>query len=72
MIRNSAPLGPYSRTMPKAGPIVVLGGVAISYERGTPVSPRNGLKHSTLNPQAVAERVNVVPMEGPYTLIPKQ
>jgi hypothetical protein len=35
-IRNSAPLGPYSRTMPRAlwKP---QGGAGVSYERGTPV-----------------------------------
>ena len=33
-IRNTPLLGPYSRTTP--GPIVVLAGVAASYERGTP------------------------------------
>ena len=32
LIRNSAPLGPYSRNMPRA-----LGGGGGSYERGTPV-----------------------------------
>ena len=32
-MRNSAPLGPYSRNMPR----VLEGGVAVSYERGTPV-----------------------------------
>ena len=32
LIRNRLPLGPYSRTMPRA-----LGGGAVSYERGTPV-----------------------------------
>jgi hypothetical protein len=32
LIRNSLPLGPYSRTMHRA-----LGGGAVSYERGSPV-----------------------------------
>ena len=32
LIRNRAPLGPYSRTMPR-----VLGGSAVSDGRGTPV-----------------------------------
>ena len=33
---RTAPLGPYSRTMPRA-PWLVLGGGAVSYERGFPV-----------------------------------
>ena len=39
LIRNSAPLEPYSRTMPRTAldPVMVLGGSAGSYERGTPV-----------------------------------
>ena len=36
-IRNRPPLGPYSRTKPLEGPMVALGGGAVSYERGTPV-----------------------------------
>ena len=35
LIRNSASLGPYSRTMPRA--LWLPGGVAVSYERGTHV-----------------------------------
>ena len=38
LIRNSAPLGPYSRTMPRA--LWKLGGGAVSYERGTPAPDR--------------------------------
>ena len=36
LIRNTPLLGPYSRTNTK-GPMVVLGGGAVSYERGTTV-----------------------------------
>jgi len=36
LIRKNPSLGPYSRPVPRA-PIVVLGGGAVSYERGTPV-----------------------------------
>jgi len=38
LIRNNLPLGPYSRPMPYGGPTVGAG----SYERGTPVLPREG------------------------------
>jgi len=37
LIRNSAPLGPYSRTMPLEGTLEALAGGPVSYERGTPV-----------------------------------
>ena len=42
LIKNSAPLGPYSRTVPRALRWS-WGGGAVSYERGTPVTgpPRN-------------------------------
>ena len=50
-IRNSTPLGPYSRTMPRALWWPYEGG-AVSYERGTPVSvsPRPGSDMSAKPP----------------------
>ena len=36
LIRYSPLLGPYRRTSYTQGPMVVLGGGAVSYERGTP------------------------------------
>ena len=39
LIRNSAPIGPYGRTMHRAL-WWVLGGGSLSYERGTPVENR--------------------------------
>ena len=40
-IGNTFPIGPYSR-----GHMVVLGGGAVSYERGTPVGPpQDGMGH---------------------------
>ena len=39
LIRNSTPLGPYSRTMPQAIWSSFGGGGAVSYERGAPVFP---------------------------------
>ena len=42
LIRNSAPLGTYRRTIPRLH-TAVLGGVAVSYERGTLVLYRVGL-----------------------------
>ena len=55
LIRNSASLGPYSRTMHRTLWKPWLGGGAVSYERGTPVcrsltgfSPLNGSVTSTL------------------------
>ena len=37
LIRSSTPVGSYRKTMPRVGPMVSLGGDAVSYERGTPV-----------------------------------
>jgi len=47
LIRNSAPLGPYSRTMPRTiwRP---LGGGAVSYERGTPVTNPHFKSHARI------------------------
>ena len=59
-IRNSPPLGPHSRIVLK-GPLVVLGGWAVSYEQGTPVRvTRQGARgHPTLSQEGVGNKWRV-------------
>ena len=42
LIRNRAPLGPYLRTMPSQGPVVVLGGGRRFLMSEEPLNPSSG------------------------------